>query len=603
MKNRLVKIIVPLIIIIIISGFLVNIIKYNNIIRQITVEAGEKLPAANDFIKSPDGSAEYISDLSGISPNEPGMYEVCLKYKNKTYKVRLSVEDTVPPGAIPVNHVISKSAILKPIQFVSDIKDGTTVSAVFKTEPPFGTDGEYDIEIVLTDKAGNTTELVSKLYITETKPDILIEAGDKLPELKDCLMERNQAARLLTDMSAIDSKIPGDYEIEISINSKKYTTLLKIRDTIAPKGTVKKLDLDGNEPIQPELFFADINDISPVKVSYIEEPDFNKINTQNITLLLEDASGNTSEYRTELRISKIKETISLEVTDEKYEVEKLLKNQDDKAAIRCINHSLIFNKPGEFELQIEIEGKIYTCKAIVIDTKPPEIYTAKRQTAYIGKPIRYKKDVYAFDNVDGNVEITVDSESVNPKVEGEYNVYYRAEDSSGNISEKVVVFSIIKQTITMEELEKLADEVLNEIITEDMTLREKAWEIYQYTNKRLIYTGFSDKSDWMIEAYNGIVNGVGDCFTYYSMSNIFLERIGIETLSVQRASRPHEAKHYWHMVNYGEGWYHFDACIHKPKLVSFMLTDAEIDAYSRRAGKDNYYYRYDRENYPRTPEK
>ena len=39
----------------------------------------------------------------------------------------------------------------------------------------------------------------------------------------------------------------------------------------------------------------------------------------------------------------------------------------------------------------------------------------------------------------------------------------------------------------MEELEKLADEVLAQITTEDMTLREKAWEIY-HVNTHLTYT-------------------------------------------------------------------------------------------------------------------
>ena len=50
--------------------------------------------------------------------------------------------------------------------------------------------------------------------------------------------------------------------------------------------------------------------------------------------------------------------------------------------------------------------------------------------------------------------------------------------------------------------------------------------------------GYSDKTDWMKEAYNGIVNGVGDCFTYYSMSQLLLNRIGIQTLSVERATKP-----------------------------------------------------------------
>ena len=74
-------------------------------------------------------------------------------------------------------------------------------------------------------------------------------------------------------------------------------------------------------------------------------------------------------------------------------------------------------------------------------------------------------------------------------------------------------------------------------------------------------------------------------------------------MRVERMTKPGENKHYWHLVNYGEGWYHFDACIHIPKLVSFMLTDAEMDAFSARVGKDNYYYRFDKSNYPRTPEK
>jgi hypothetical protein len=135
-----------------------------------------------------------------------------------------------------------------------------------------------------------------------------------------------------------------------------------------------------------------------------------------------------------------------------------------------------------------------------------------------------------------------------------------------------------------------------------MTKREKAWAIYQYVNTHLNYNGYSDKTDWMKEAQNGIVNGVGDCFTYFSMSQLLLNRVGIETLAIERANTPEETRHYWHLINCGDGWYHFDACIHVPAFVSFMLTDAELDAFSELKGKNNYYYRYDRENYPATPE-
>ena len=121
-----------------------------------------------------------------------------------------------------------------------------------------------------------------------------------------------------------------------------------------------------------------------------------------------------------------------------------------------------------------------------------------------------QKDVCAEDNRDGVVSISVDSSQVNLKVEGEYTAIYSATDSSGNTTSEEVIITVKEQSVSMEDLEKLADEVLAEITTEDMTLREKAWEIYVYVNERLTYTGFSDKTDWMKEAYSGIVNGVGD---------------------------------------------------------------------------------------------
>jgi hypothetical protein len=79
--------------------------------------------------------------------------------------------------------------------------------------------------------------------------------------------------------------------------------------------------------------------------------------------------------------------------------------------------------------------------------------------------------------------------------------------------------------------------------------------------------------------------------------------VGIPNIRVERLRYEGETNHYWHMINCGDGWYHFDACIHLPEFFSFMLTDAEAEAYSRQKGKNAYYYRHDKEKYPATPEK
>lgn len=519
---------------------------------------------------------------------------------------------------------------------------------------------------------------ISRISAMNIMDKLVLEAGEELPPAGSFFESYNSKAVYVTDMSGIDSNKPGTYDIEIISERRNYKSILEIRDTTPPKADVREIDLYTGESVSADQFVYNVTDVTDVTIEYKEEPDFSKINIQNVIIVLKDTSGNTTEYETNLRISRVKKAIQVEASDGTLDAVEFLKKPDEKGSIALVKAPETLNRVGTFPVQVSIDGEAYDSEVVIVDTvapvckaedktwwlgkeldamsfineivdytevtarylvepdfnlageqqvtivltdegnnettvnctltleedkTPPKIYGAKKVILYIGHPVSYKRGVIAEDNCDGRIDITVDSSKVNPKVEGEYVVYYTATDSSGNSVTEEAIVTVKQPTVTMEELEKLADEVLAQITTEDMTLREKAWQIYQYVNTHLTYTGYSDKTDWMKEAYNGITKAVGDCFTYYSMSHLLLNRIGIETLSVERDSRGNEAKHYWHLVNYGEGWYHFDACIHIPPLVSFMLTDDEMDEFSRRVGKDNYYYRFKKENYPRTPKK
>lgn len=504
---------------------------------------------------------------------------------------------------------------------------------------------------------------------------VTVEAGTAVPDAGFFYNGRAKSISFVTDVSAIPINVPGIYDVQINIDGRIYNSKVEIKDTTAPVGVVKALDLNEGETADPEDFFESISDATDVVVAFKEEPDFNRINTQTVSLILTDTSGNVSEYQTTLRISKLKELVQIEAANEPLDAAKFLKPGVAAESLALVSGPVSLNKVGKYPVKINVDGEIFESTVEVVDTVPPEgtagpvtawlgdevepekfvtginditsvtvrykeepdfslegeqtvsivladeggnetvlqttlttvkdteppkIYGPLKATAYIGIPFSYKKDVYAEDNRDGVVPVEVDASRVNLKVEGEYTAVYSATDSSGNTAVQEVTITVKQQSVTMEELEKLADEVLAQITTEDMTMWEKAWQIYQYVNKHITYTGYSDKTDWMKEAYNGIVKGVGDCFTYYSVSNLLLTRIGAQVLSVERLTKPGEAKHYWHMVNLGDGWYHFDACIHRPPFVSFMVTDDELEAYSRRH-KDSYYYRYDKSKYPETP--
>lgn len=523
-------------------AMMVFLIGCGKVVDTVTIEAGTKVPEIGQFLKNPKKEAVFVTDLATIPVNRPGKYDIEIRIGRKTYHSVLQVIDTTPPKGTVKQIDLVQAGDVKPEDFFSAIEDATEVKVTYKTAPDMSKPNVQPVVLVLTDTSGNTAEYETVLRISKAVEAVRVEAGTESLSVKDFLKPGVTAEKLFVTGEAPDLGKIGSHPVKIHIDGVDYDSTVQVVDTIPPAATAVNQTGWVGEAVEAAAFIQDVVDATKVTVSYEKQPDFNLSGEQAVKLVLQDEGGN-----------------------------------------KTVLDSLL---------------------TLNVDTEPPKIYGTKKATAYIGQPVSYKKGVYAEDNKDGRVEITVDSSQVNLRAEGEYPVYYTAVDSSGNKAEVEITVTVKEQTVTMEELNQLADEVLAKIITDDMTILEKAWAVYKYVNTHLTYTGVSDKTDWMKEAKSGIVRGVGDCFTYYSMSQLLLTRIGgFELLSVERASIGDETRHYWHMVNYGEGWYHFDACIHRPKLVSFMLTTEELDAFSRRVGKNDYYYRYDKASYPATEEK
>lgn len=148
-----------------------------------------------------------------------------------------------------------------------------------------------------------------------------------------------------------------------------------------------------------------------------------------------------------------------------------------------------------------------------------------------------------------------------------------------------------------EKLDAIVKNTVKSIIKPEMTQREKARAIYDFTHSSIRFTGDSDKTSWKAAAYDGLVSKRGDCYTYYAVSRALLTEAGIENIEVTRDGDP-EDPHWWNLVNCGDGWYHFDACPHSKKFPfeSFMFTDAEAKAYSDL--RENDYYTFDGSLYP-----
>lgn len=235
-----------------------------------------------------------------------------------------------------------------------------------------------------------------------------------------------------------------------------------------------------------------------------------------------------------------------------------------------------------------------------IDTTAPVIEGIKALTMSVGGSVSYKKGVKCSDNADGEIAFSVDTGSVNPKVPGVYPVYYIAVDAAGNEAREETTVTIEAPAgPTEEEVNAMADALIAEIVTPDMSKYDMAYTLWQWCRSNMTYATIEKDYDaqWL-GAYDGLKKRKGDCYTYCATYAFLLTRCGIENLCVSRVGGTSD--HRWNLVNVGDGWYHCDASPRRTgdPYLCFMQTDAQVLAYTKTATHRPNYYVFDESLYP-----
>ena len=192
----------------------------------------------------------------------------------------------------------------------------------------------------------------------------------------------------------------------------------------------------------------------------------------------------------------------------------------------------------------------------------------------------------------------MDSGSVNLNAAGTYPVTYNAVDYAGNTTSVTVNVTVKERVYTEEVVYSLADSILAQIITDNMTQRDKAYAIFKYVKAHVSYLDSSEKGNWLKAAYSGLAYGRGDCYVYASVSKALLTRAGITNMDIERIPSGNTL-HYWNLVDIGDGhgWYHFDTTPRRPDRPNiFLWTDSQITEYSNTHYNS---HNYDRSKYPK----
>jgi hypothetical protein len=443
---------------------------------------------------------------------------------------------------------------------------------------------------------------------------VTVEAGDSF-SAADLLRYQKDKERYGSLDTGVDTSVPGSYKVVLEMSPFKGRSTVTVVDTQKPIARVQDVTAWYGSEVSPEDFVVEIQDATAVTVTFNgTQPDLNTIGTQTITLLFTDAAGNFSAQSAVLTVSGAKNQVEIYMGEEmpaatdflSAEFLSILADQgitEENISFADSSAEEIDTKVcGTYPIAIQAGSETLSSSLVILDNVAPVVY-ADDIHVIVGDTVAYKKAISAYDNQDSEEDLTmeINRDGVDLNTEGEYPYSVTVTDLSGNTATAtgtVYVLPVGSEVADIDEVNQLADEILAEILTDDMTQMEKLRAIYKWVRANTSYSGHAQEEDYTLGAYEGFTKHTGDCFTYAAQAKFLLTRAGIENIDVVKVVPEGSTDiptHFWNLVNIGEGWYHLDCTPRKDGSTFFYLTDAELAAYS---DSHNGTHNFDHSLYP-----
>ena len=453
--------------------------------------------------------------------------------------------------------------------------------------------------------------------------ELTVEAGRTSITANDFRKEdKGVDAQFVSDMTVVDLKTPGSYPVSVEYKGKTHNCTLTVEDTIPPEAEIRNVSIYSGHELKAEDFVVSVKDATDVTVALKSTPDLT-VEAQNlVTVVVTDAAGNASEYEAVLsvfvdngapQLSGIQPLFTYIGTEPDYLAGVSAMDDRDMALEILVDKSQVdLNAIGAYDIVYSVTdaaGHTTTAPSTVTvtdDNVAPTIQGVHNISLYLGSAASYRSGVIVTDDKDPSPKLEVDSSQVDLSNVGTYPLVYTARDMTGNETRVEVTVTVAEKPETYVDPETVnakADELLKKIVTEDMAAEAKVKAIYSYVRSHYTYSGHSDKTDWVQGAYVMMESGQGDCFNYYAVTKLLLDRCGIPNIDVRKVRNfPDDSDHYWSLgsIDGRSTYYHLDTTPRVGDGDDFCLvTDAFLDAYSDTHGKC---HNRDKALYPRTPE-
>jgi len=455
--------------------------------------------------------------------------------------------------------VILSGQNVDPNDFLIPGEDTEETEAVYRRADFRPEPGRQNVHLTLT-MGWRSVDTAATLYVLTPREPIrheFREPGYRLDPV-DLLSNADIVSNVPYDVRFTEDPLPleqyevGEHTLHLTLNGAPFEVMLQIVDTTPPYATAETMIILIGEDVAPEDFVTDVFDASGIEsITFVDEPDLFARTDQIVQIRLEDPFGN-------------------------YFV---------------INSAL----------------------TIQLNSSDPVIEGTETIVSQIGIPILYRQGVSALDSFGRLLEIDVDSSDVDQQTVGVYTAIYSATDLSGRSTKISVEVNIID--VDIEEVHRRVDEVLfgvgntRGIINDNMSEREKVLAIHRWVRWNVWYAAVRGGPR---TAYEGAEIALrerrGNCYIFYSISEVMLDRAGIDNMRIERIEGT-PTRHRWNLVNPKDengnplGWHHFDSFPTRLGLGDELafFTSTEADRFSQRIAEHGglrQYFTYDPEEYP-----
>lgn len=344
--------------------------------------------------------------------------------------MKIQVRDTISPVLSVVDVVAGIGDEVHIGDFILSCEDKTTVKMEAVGGMPSAlTEGEYRVDILVTDEGGNTSSAAASLTVRGERTVTHIEYGT----------DADEAARICSDnfgvkveAGLIDVSRCGEQRIKAEDGGAVYIFSVDVSDTTPPVATVSSCDIALGSQLDLNKIVSDIEDESEVTVSFAEPPELAETGDYETQVVLRDEWGNETRYDISVRVHDIITELTIEAGSSLDEIRQMILGENELLTIDDEAFGDI-STLGEHEIDAVGEYSTVPVMITVEDTTPPHL-VLRESVGFIGQDITPDKLVSECTDAT-KVTLSFD-EDVQTDKPGKFTVTVIAEDEAGNRTEE-----------------------------------------------------------------------------------------------------------------------------------------------------------------------